>query len=277
MTTFGISLLRVAPRQWIEVAQEAERLGFESVWMSEHLVLPIGMAPSNYPDGKLPIRPDTPLFDVMVYLAAIAAGTTTLRLGTFIYQLGLRHPFIGARAVATLDVVSGGRVELGVGAGWMPEEWAAAGVEFRGRGRRLDEALEVCRRLWEEPVTEHRGEFFAFPPVAFEPKPVQERLPVHVGGESDAALRRAVRSGEGWIGMHHTPQSVAPVLARLEELTGAAGTERRLTTTVAAPPGPLVDVEGWRASGVDRVLVAPWQRSRDALEGMRRFAREHLT
>ncbi|PWI06633.1 hypothetical protein DIZ27_32170 [Streptomyces sp. NWU339] len=89
MTTFGISLLRVAPRQWIEVAQEAERLGFESVWMSEHLVLPIDMDPSNYPDGKLPIRPGTPLFDVMVYLAAIAAGTTTLRLGTFIYQLGL--------------------------------------------------------------------------------------------------------------------------------------------------------------------------------------------
>lgn len=277
MTVFGISLLRVAPKQWFDVARAAEELGFESVWMSEHLVLPARFDPARYPDGRLPIRTDTPVFDVMVYLAAIAARTRTLRLGTFIYQLGLRHPFVAARAVATLDVVSGGRVELGVGAGWLREEWEAAGVPFAGRGRRLEEALRVCRRLWSEPTIEHRGEFFAFPPVAFEPKPVQgARLPVHVGGESEAALRRAVRSGSGWIGMHHTPASAAPILARLRELAASLGRRDPLCTTVAAPPGPDVDVAGWTASGVDRVLIAPWGRSQDAVEGMRRFAREHF-
>ena len=276
MTVFGISLLRVAPVRWLEVAQEAERLGFESVWMSEHLVLPARFDPTRYPDGRLPIRSDTPLFDVMVFLAAIAARTRTLRLGTYVYQLGLRHPFVAARAIATLDVVSGGRVELGVGAGWLAEEWAATGLEFADRGRRLDEALHVCQRLWTEAVVEHRGEFFAFPPVMFEPKPVQGRLPVHIGGESTAALRRAVRFGDGWIGMHHTPASVAPLLARLRELAASAGRREPLYTTVAAPPGPDVDVAGWAASGVDRVLIAPWERSRDAVAGMRRFAREHL-
>lgn len=278
MTVFGISLLRVAPERWLDVARAAEDLGFESIWMSEHLVLPAELDPANYPDGKLPIRPETPVFDVMVFLAAIAAHTRHLRLGTYVYQVGLRHPFVAARAVATLDVVSGGRVELGVGAGWMPEEWAAAGVGFAGRGRRLDEALDVCRRLWSETVVAHQGEFYAFPPVMFEPKPVQgAALPVHVGGESRAALRRAVRVGTGWIGMHHTPESVAPLLLTLREMAAAAGRHHSVWTTVAAPPGPDVDVAGWRATGVNRVLVAPWRRSAEAVEGMRRFAREHLT
>jgi probable F420-dependent oxidoreductase len=276
VTRFGISLLRVAPAQWNEVAHEAERLGFESVWMSEHLVLPAEFDPSAYPDGRLPIRTDTPLFDVMVYLAALAASTSTLRLGTYVYQLGLRHPFVAARAVTTLDVISGGRLELGVGAGWLKEEWTAAGVDFAHRGRRLGEAIAVCRRLWSEPTVEHHGEFFAFPEVAFEPKPAQSPLPVHVGGESDAALARAVQLGDGWIGMHHTPASVRPVVARLRAQESASARSERLVTTVAAPPGPDVDVAGWRASGIDRVLIAPWGRSRDAVEGMRRFAVEHL-
>jgi probable F420-dependent oxidoreductase len=276
LTRFGISLLRLAPERWTEVAQEAERLGFESVWMSEHLVLPAEFDESAYPDGRLPIRTDTPLFDVMVYLAVIAAHTSTLRLGTYVYQLGLRHPFIAARAVTTLDVISGGRLELGVGAGWLEEEWTAAGVGFADRGRRLAEAIQVCRRLWTEPTVEHRGDFFSFPPVAFEPKPTQSPLPLHVGGESDAALARAAQLGNGWIGMHHTPVSVRPVIARLRAQEAAWGRVERLVTTVAAPPGPDVDVAGWRASDVDRVLIAPWDRSREALQGMRRFADEHL-
>jgi probable F420-dependent oxidoreductase len=214
------------------------------------------------------------VYDVMVYLAAIAARTTSIRLGTYVYQLGLRHPFVAARATATLDEVSGGRLELGVGAGWMPEEWAAAGVDFSGRGKRLEESIEVCRRLWSEPTVAHEGRFFRFPAVAFEPKPPQGRdLPVHVGGESNAALRRAVRLGSRWIGMHHTPETVLPVLDRLRAFERAG---HSVQTTVAAQPGPELDVAAWETTGVDRVLIAPWTRSSDALDGMRRFAAAHL-
>jgi probable F420-dependent oxidoreductase len=276
VTLFGISLLRADPARWVEIAQEAERLRFESEWLSEHLVLPAAFDASRYPDGELPIRPDTPLFDVMVIGAGLAAATNRLRIGTYVYQLGLRHPFIAARAAASLDRVSGGCLELGVGAGWLREEWEAVGVDFDGRGRRLEQAIEVCRRLWTEPTVEHRGEHFSFPPVAFEPKPVRVPLPVHVGGESEGALRRAVTLGAGWIGMHHTLESARQVLARLATHVRHAGRSEPLVTTVAAHPGCDVDVAGWRESSVDRVLVAPWRRSSEAVEGMRQFAARHL-
>ncbi|MXP24205.1 TIGR03619 family F420-dependent LLM class oxidoreductase [Gordonia sp. HNM0687] len=276
MTVFGISLLRANPAIWSDLAQEAERVGFESIWMSDHLVLPVDLDSGDYPDGKLPIAPNTQIFDVMVYLAAIAARTSTIRLGTFVYQLGLRDPFSAARAVATLDVVSGGRVELGVGAGWSSAEWQVAGLPFDSRGRRLDEVSAVCRRLWTEETVAHEGEFYSFPEVAFEPKPIQGAdLPLLIGGESPPALRRAVRTGTGWIGMHHTPESVAPIVEKLNELCAAAGRVEPLSVTVAAPPGE-VDVAGWRTSGVSRVIVAPWGRTSTAIADIRAFSRDFI-
>jgi probable F420-dependent oxidoreductase len=273
---FGISLLRVHPARWREVVETAEELGFESVWMSDHLVLPVALDRDAYPEGELPIDPRTPIFDVMVHLALFAGFTSRLRLGTFVYQAALRHPFVAARAVATLDVVSHGRVELGVGAGWSRAEWDAAGVPFERRGVRLDETIDVLRGLWADDAFAFDGEFHRFPPVGFEPKPVQRPgTPVLVGGESTAALRRAVRRGDGWVGMHHTPESVQIPLARLRVALTEAGRTAPLSTTVAAEPGEI-DVDAWRATGVSRVIVAPWQRSRDAVDGMRRFARQHL-
>jgi len=175
--------------------------------------------------------------------------------------------------VTTLDVVSNGRVELGVGAGWLREEWEAAGADFDTRGARLDEALEVCGRLWSEPTVAHDGEFFSFPEVAFEPKPVQQPRPrVHVGGESPPAMRRAVRYGDGWIGMHHDPDTAIEPLDRVRRMAEEAG-RAPLELTVAAHPGTDVDVEAWRRTGVDRLIVAPWARSREALDGIMDFAR----
>ena len=274
---FGISLLRTRPEMWPDVVQAAEELGFESVWISDHLVLPTALDQEAYPDGKLPINPTTPIFDVMVHLAAFASTTSRLRLGTYVYQAALRHPFVVARAVATLDIVSAGRFEFGVGTGWSRAEWQAAGVPWSGRGARLDETLDVLRGLWTQPKFSHEGQNYSFPMVAFEPKPVQRPgPPVLVGGESDAALRRAVRRGDGWIGMHHTPESAQEPLARLRTELERAGRNTPVTTTVAAHPG-VADMAGWEMSGVDRVIVAPWQRWRDALDGMARFADEHLT
>ncbi len=272
---FGIALGRVNHRYFDEITQEADRLGFESVWFPEHLVLPVVMSASPHPgQDHPPIPPDIPVYDAFTYLAYLAGRTQQIRLGTHVYNLGLRHPFVAARAVQTLDVVSGGRVEFGIGASWLAQEWEAAGLDFHTRGRRVDEAIEVCKRLWSEEVIEHHGEFFDFGPVMFEPKPVQRPWPaIHVGGESPAALRRAARLGDGWIGITHTPESVARPVARLDKLRAEAGrSDQRFEVTVGGPVDTADDIARWTDAGVHRLIVAPWRRGVDAIEGMRRFA-----
>jgi probable F420-dependent oxidoreductase len=272
---FGVALGRLNPGLFVAATEEAERLGYESVWLPEHLVLPVAMAGSPHPgDDHPPVPPSTPVFDAFAYLAHLAGRTSTIRLATHVYLLALRHPFVAARAVQTLDLVSGGRAEVGVGAGWLASEWEAAGLDFASRGRRLDEALGVCSRLWSEEVVEHHGEFFDFGPVMFEPKPVQApRPPVHVGGESAPAQRRAARLGDGWVGITHTPASVAEVVATLERLRDEAGRGgARFEVSVGGPVESPEDVRRFEEAGVDRLIVSPWSRSREALDGLRRFA-----
>jgi probable F420-dependent oxidoreductase len=269
--TFG----RLNPSLFVDAATAAEGLGFESVWLPEHVVLPIEMRGELVPgEEHPPVPPQTPVFDAPAYLSYLAGITTKLRLGTHVYLLALRHPFVAARAFATLDQVSGGRAEVGVGAGWLLTEWEALGLDPSTRGRRLDEAIDVCKRLWTEPVVEHHGEFFDFPPVAFEPKPVQQpHPPIVVGGESEAALRRAATRGDGWIGMEHTFGSAAEVVARLRrsvEEAGRGGVPFEIT--VGGPVRERGDLRRWEEAGVDRVIVAPWKRSREAIEGMKRVS-----
>jgi probable F420-dependent oxidoreductase len=272
---FGLALGRVNPRFFVDVTVEADRLGFESVWLPEHLVLPVGMTSSPHPGEDVPpVPPSVPVFDCFAYLSYLAGRTERIRLGTHVYNLALRHPFVAARAVQTLDVVSGGRAEVGIGASWLAEEWDAAGLDFHTRGRRLDEALAVCIRLWSEDVVEHHGEFFDFGPVMFEPKPTQKPWPpIHVGGESDAALRRAARVGDGWIGITHTLESVRRPVELLSKLRHDAGrADQPFEVTLGGPVETRDDVARWEDAGVDRLIVAPWARSRDAVEGMQRFA-----
>jgi probable F420-dependent oxidoreductase len=237
--------------------------------------MPVDMTSSPHPGEDVPpVPPSVPVFDCFAYLSYLAGRTERIRLGTHVYNLALRHPFVAARAVQTLDVVSGGRAEIGVGASWLAEEWHAAGLDFHTRGRRLDEALHVCTRLWSEEVIEHRGEFFDFNPVMFEPKPIQKPWPpIHIGGESDAALRRAARVGDGWIGITHTLESVrrpVKLLTRLREEAGRAG--KPFEVTIGGPVASRDDMARWEDAGVDRLIVGPWARSREAVEGMRRFA-----
>lgn len=272
---FGIALGRVNPALFADVTVEADRLGFESVWLPEHLVLPVVMTSSPHPgQDHPPVPPHIPVFDCFAYLSYLAGRTERVRLGSHVYNLALRHPFVAARAVQTLDVVSGGRAEVGIGASWLAQEWDATGLDFHTRGRRLDEALAVCKRLWTEEVVEHHGEFFDFDPVMFEPKPVQRPWPpVHVGGESDAALRRAARAGDGWIGITHTIESVRRPIQRLAELRDEAGRAGEpFEVTLGGPVATRDDVARWEEAGVHRLIVSPWNRSRDAIDGMRRFA-----
>ncbi|MER6944652.1 TIGR03619 family F420-dependent LLM class oxidoreductase [Nonomuraea sp. NPDC000554] len=270
---FGVPLGLLHPAAWKDVAVAADELGFESVWVPEHLVFATDLSLATYPGTSKPgIKPTTPLFDAPAYLCWLAGLTTRVRLGTAVHLLALRHPFVSARAFATLDVVSSGRAVCGVGAGWYRGEWDAAELDFDGRGARLDEAIEVVRRLWSEPVVAHSGRFYSFPEVAFEPKPVQHRLPILAGGESPAALRRAARLCDGWISMPHTLESVAPQLARLAALRGS----RRLRVTVHAYAlASPEEVPLWEALGVDRLIVRPWARGRDAVAGLTSFAADY--
>jgi probable F420-dependent oxidoreductase len=272
--TFG----QLNPAFWLEVAVEADRLGFESIWMAEHLVLPVAMRGQLVPgEEHAPIPASTPVFDAVAYLSFVAGQTERIRLGTNVYLLAIRHPFVGARAFATLDVVSGGRAECGVGAGWLETEWDAVGLDPRARGRRLDEAMGVCRRLWSDDVIEHHGEFYDFEPVMFEPKPVQTRLPLVVGGESRRALRRAAELGDGWIGMFHTPESAAEQVAVLRELEDAAGRpDRPVHVTVMGSVESDDDVARWQATGVDRLMVVPWRRSPEAVDAIGSFAERFI-
>ncbi len=200
---FAITFGRMHPRLWAEAADAADRLGFESGWLPEHLVLPRHMAGSPFEGSRAPARTarDPALRPGLDAVVPLRPARRRSGLGTYVYLLGLRHPFITARAFGTLDWLSNGRAVIGAGAGWLRSEWQALGIDPATRGARLDEAIEVCRRLWTEETVAHDGPNFPFAEVAFEPKPVQRPIPIHIGGESAAALRRAGRLGDGWIGM----------------------------------------------------------------------------
>ncbi len=212
---FGVDLQRCNPRLWIDLAQNADALGFESLWMAEHLIFPkvIGAGPA---DDHVKVDPALPLFDPFVVLATLGAQTGKIRLGTNIFNIGLRHPFVTARSVATTDLMTDGRVILGVGSSWLRQEWEAMGLDFDSRGARVDETIDICRALWSEEFVEHHGAFFDFAPVVFNPKPIQRRIPIHIGGDSRRALRRVVERGDGWIAMLQTVDSFSEATQWLE-------------------------------------------------------------
>jgi probable F420-dependent oxidoreductase len=272
---FGVALGALNPHFHLDATLEAERLGYESVWLPEHLVFTRTMSRSPHPGENVPpVPPTAPVFDAFAYLAFLAACTEHLRLGTHVYNIGLRHPFTTARGVQTVDLLSDGRFEFGIGASWLEEEWVAAGLDFASRGRRVDEAVAVCKRLWTEETISHAGEFFSFDEVVFEPKPVQRPWPpILVGGESGAALRRAARLGDGWIGMAHTIESAAEQIARLRRLLADAGRETDgFQFVCGGPVATRGDVRRWEDAGVTRLVVSPWRRSPEAIVGLRRFA-----
>lgn len=274
----GLQLQAVNPKFWIVASQEAEQAGFESVWIPEHLVLPVEMTGSPYTGhAEVPIPPSIPTYDAFIALALIAASTSTIRLGTHVYNIGLRHPFITARTVGTLDVFSGGRVELGIGVSWLEEEWDAVGLDFKTRGRRVDETIEICRRLWSEEVVEHHGEFFDFKPVMFEPKPIQQPIPIVVGGDSRAAMRRTAALGDGWIPVNLSLDELRANVDRVNEMRAANGRGGTTEVTIGGHLESADDVKRYRDAGADRMMCRPFTSSREAIDGIRRFGDEVLS
>jgi probable F420-dependent oxidoreductase len=211
----------------LEICRRAEAAGFESVWGGEHVVLPTRMT-SKYPytaDGKIPAEPDTPIPDPLIWLAFAAAAAPTLRLGTCILIVPQRNPVVLAKELATLDRLSGGRVELGLGVGWLREEFEALGVPWERRGERNDEYIAAMRALWSGPHAEFHGKFVDFAPVTCSPRPVQRSIPILVGGDSDAAIARAVRIADGYFPGEGDALRLGALIARLREAEKRAGRE----------------------------------------------------
>ncbi len=273
----GISLGQLNPSLWAEATREADRLGYESVWMPEHLVIPVAMAGSPHEGAEHPPIPaNVPVYDVFSYLGYLAGQTEQIHFGTQVYNIGLRHPFVVARAVTTLDIISGGRVEFGIGASWLQAEWEAMGLDFTTRGRRVDETIAVCQRLWSEEVVEHHGEFFDFGPVMFEPKPSHAPWPsLHIGGDGPAAIRRAATVGDGWIPMNHSLEEIPADAKKIAQLRHDAGRSEPVEITLGGG-AELDDLRRRADLGIGRALVKPFRSSKDAIEGMRRFADEVL-
>lgn len=252
----------IRPEPLIQVAQKAETLGYESVWIPEHLAVPVTMQ-TPYPysaAGAFPGGPGAGLHDPFVALAFVAACTERLKLGTGVFVLPLRNPFVVAKAVASVDVLSKGRFLFGIGIGWLGEEFTAVGMPFKDRAARTREWVAMMKVLWTEDTPRFHGRFHSFPPVGFNPKPVQKpHPPLLFGGESRPALQRAAELGDGWYGVRHTPASIKPRLALLKELTTRAGRDfAQLEISVGVEAGtPLsVDtVKRFAEAGVHRLMV----------------------
>lgn len=240
-----------------------EERGFESVWLPEHVVLFDDYA-SEYPyapDGKFPGGGDTGLLEPFTALTYLAAVTDTLRLGTGICLIPQRNPVYTAKVVADLDVISGGRVDFGVGIGWLREEFDVLEVPFERRGARADDYIAVMTSLWTDDVSSHDGDVYTLPECRFYPKPAQQpHPPIHVGGESDAAMARAARVGQGWYGFNRLPDQVPEALERLDRALAEGGRSRAdddFTVTVCPYFNPVdrAAVERYEELGVDRLVV----------------------
>ena len=222
---------RFGPAYARDFAQAAEGHGFHSIWVPEHIVFfeeydsvyPYPPEPGSAQPNQLPVASSRPaLFEPLLTCQALALHTTTLRVGTAVALVPLRHPLLSAREVNTLDHFSGGRFELGIGVGWLAEEFAALGVPFAERGSRADEHLATLRALWADEVASFHGRHVDFTDAVSLPHPVQAPgPPILIGGDGDGPLRRVARYGDGWYPWNVTPAELEQGLLKLDEQLAA--------------------------------------------------------
>lgn len=250
------------PEAVIEVATVAEGLGFESLWTTEHVLVPLSYE-TVYPydaSGKMPgdTFADSP--DPLVWLSFAAAHTRTIKLGTSVLVLPQRNPFILAKQVATLDKLSGGRVMLGIGIGWLEEEFQALGVPFRSRGSRTDDYIKVMRSLWQGEATSYKSQFVDVTDVVSLPRPVNGAVPIIVGGHSEAAARRAGRFGDGFFPLSGTVEEIERLITLMRQTAVESGRDAEAIEVTTAGfaligPEPEQALEALATAGVNRVIA----------------------
>ena len=284
---FCIAVAYTDPNDLCEIARTAEAAGFGGIIVSDHLIYP-GELRTPYPytsHGRPRWEVDTPWPDPLIAVGAMAAVTERIRFIVSIYLLGLRHPVLAAKSVATAAVMSQNRLTLGVGAGWMREEFELLGQSFAGRGRRLDEAIEILRKLFAGGMVEHRGEFFDFDPIQMSPVP-DRAVPFYGGGVSEPALRRAATLCDGWASEIQTTEELDNIIAKLRALRSDSARADK-PFGICAALRDVSDLDGYRAMaerGVTELITVPWLFYADAAQscaqkcdGIRRFADEVIT
>lgn len=283
----GLNIVWVRTDCLVEFAQVAESVGYESLWSGEHICL--STRPDwwrSFPGGRelgdsftedmVPFTPDSDFPDPMIVLAQLASVTSKVRLGIGIYMLALRDPVLVGKTLATLDVISNGRIDMAVGLGWSPDEYSWTGNDWAVRGRRMNEMISALRVLFEEEHPEFHGEFFNFGPLGFQPKPVQRPMPIHIGGGAGPAVRRAGKLGDGWYG---DPADLPAIREALAE-AGRADVPFEATTITLGGPVSRDQLAALADQGVDRVVVTPWPANkvgtvgREGLDAVRRYAEE---
>jgi probable F420-dependent oxidoreductase len=272
------------PEYLSALAGAAEAVGVDSLWAPEHVVL-VDEYRSAYPyaeDGRFPLDPSVGgLADPFAVLTYLAALTWRVRLGTGICLVPQRNPVYTAKEAANVDWLSAGRLDLGVGVGWLAEEFRAVGVPFGRRGERTVSYLEVMKRLWCDDVSEYKDEFYELPACRQYPKPVQQpHPPIHFGGESDAALKRVAAIGQGWYGFNVEPEQVAERLRALDGFLAERGRRRSDVQVTVSPylremtPAKL---EAYRRAGADQVILFAFARDADgARSTLAKLAEQYL-
>lgn len=248
--------------QMLDVARAADGAGYHGITVSDHIAYPKELS-SPYPyseDGRPIWAPETPWPDPWCLISAMAGVTSSLSFTTNIYVAPARDVFTVAKAVSTASVISGGRVSMGLAAGWCREEFELTGQAFARRGARLDEMMEILRRLWSGEWVEHHGEFYDFDPLQISPVP-EAPVPLYVGGVSEGAMRRAARLGDGWIGNAYTEEDAEAELGRLRGHLREAGRADddsfEVMLALIAPPSPDV-YKRFEDLGVTGIVCAPW-------------------
>jgi probable F420-dependent oxidoreductase len=241
------------------VARHAEAAGFSTLWSGEHVVM-VDRPDTPYPysgDGRIAVPPDADWLDPLVTLSFVSAVTTTIRVATGILLLPQHNPVVVAKQAASLDLVSKGRLLLGIGIGWSAEEFAALGIAFSGRARRMHEFVDVMRALWRDDATSFDGEFVSFQTVRSYPKPVRDRrVPIVVGGTSDAALGRVAAYGDGWYGFNLATDQVAERITDLGSRCLRLGRDpSQVEVAVSLADGSPADLGPLEAAGVTELVV----------------------
>ena len=249
------------PEMLTHLAQTAERVGVESLWTVEHVVIPVGYA-STYPydpSGKIQAPDQVPIPDPLVALGYVAGVTKKIRLATGIVILPQRHPLYIAKEVATLDVLSHGRVILGIGVGWLAEEFDALGIPFAERAARTAEMVRAMRSLWKDEAEPFQGKFYRWPKVESHPKPVQKPgVPIVVGGHTELAARRAARYGDGFFPGVAEDAKLKDILAIMVDECRKLGRDPKTIEISAGRAAPDLDgVKRLRDLGVSRFMVPP--------------------